>query len=59
TLVMGARYDEMNPESERREAALIPAARLFMSETGSHLAMWDDQKAYFEALLSFLNRQRA
>jgi proline iminopeptidase len=58
TLVMGARYDEMNPESIRREAALIPDAALFISETGSHLAMWDDQKAYFDALLSFLERQR-
>jgi proline iminopeptidase len=54
TLVTGARYDEMNPESIRREAALIPGALLFVSETGSHLAMWDDQQAYFGALLSFL-----
>jgi proline iminopeptidase len=58
TLVTGARYDEMNPESIRREARLIPGARLFFSETGSHLAMWDDQKAYFEALLSFLAELR-
>jgi proline iminopeptidase len=56
TLVIGARYDEMNPESARREARLIPNAELFMSETGSHLAMWDDQLHYFEAVLGFLNR---
>jgi proline iminopeptidase len=54
TLVMGARHDEMNPASIRREAALIPGARLFVSSKGSHLAMWDDQKAYFAALLAFL-----
>jgi proline iminopeptidase len=54
TLVTGARYDEMNPVSIRREARLIPNARLFMSETGSHLAMWDDRAAYFAAILSFL-----
>jgi proline iminopeptidase len=55
TLVMGARHDEMNPESIRREAKLIPQSSLFISETGSHLAMWDDQKNYFEALLAFLD----
>jgi len=54
TLVMGARYDEMNPDSIRREAQLIPNSSLFISERGSHLAMWDDQKAYFEAVLRFL-----
>ncbi len=42
TLVMGARHDEMNPQSVEREATLIPGTRFFMSETGSHLAMWDD-----------------
>ncbi|WP_343617066.1 proline iminopeptidase-family hydrolase [Novosphingobium sp.] len=55
TLVMGARYDEMNPKSIEREANLIPHAQLFMSENGSHLAMWDDQKNYFHALLAFLH----
>jgi proline iminopeptidase len=59
TLVMGARYDEMNPASERREARLIPGAELFISETGSHLAMWDDQDAYFKALLNFLDKHRS
>jgi proline iminopeptidase len=55
TLAMGARHDEMNPDSIRREAKLIPQSSLFISETGSHLAMWDDQKNYFEALLAFLD----
>ncbi|WP_244471593.1 proline iminopeptidase-family hydrolase [Methylobacterium sp. ARG-1] len=56
TLVIGARYDEMNPESARREARLIPNAELFLSDTGSHLAMWDDQVNYFKAVLGFLSR---
>jgi len=54
TLVMGARYDEMNPDSVRREARLIPGAQLFISDTGSHLTMWDDQQHYFSALIDFL-----
>jgi proline iminopeptidase len=58
TLVMGARYDEMNPRSIEREAKSIPGAELFMSQTGSHLAMWDDQKAYFTSVLEFLAQHR-
>ncbi|WP_202948632.1 proline iminopeptidase-family hydrolase [Novosphingobium sp. AP12] len=54
TLIMGAANDEMDPQSVRREASLISDAELFISQQGSHLAMWDDQKAYFEALLRFL-----
>jgi proline iminopeptidase len=54
TLVMGARYDEMDPEQMRRVASLIPGSRLFISERGSHLSMYDDQEAYFGALLPFL-----
>jgi proline iminopeptidase len=54
TLVMGAKYDEMNPDSIRREGRLIPGAKTWISEHGSHLCMWDDQKAYFAALLGFL-----
>jgi proline iminopeptidase len=57
-LVMGARYDEMNPASIRREADLIPHARLFISPIGSHLAMWDDQQRYFTALIDFLRVPR-
>lgn len=58
TLVMGARYDEMDPRSIEREAHLIPGSDLFISDTGSHLAMWDDQKHYFAALLAFLMRNQ-
>ncbi len=54
TLVMGARYDEMDPEQMRRVSELIPSARLFISDKGSHLCMYDDQAAYFGALVPFL-----
>lgn len=56
TLVMGARYDEMDPEQMRKVASLIPGAKLFISERGSHLTMYDDQEAYFAALVPFLRR---
>lgn len=54
TLVMGAKYDEMSPEQIRREGKLIPGAKTWISDKGSHLVMWDDHKAYFAALVPFL-----
>jgi proline iminopeptidase len=54
TLVIGARFDEMNPADIRRMGQLLPNSRVAICENGSHLAMWDDQQAYFQALLGFL-----
>jgi proline iminopeptidase len=51
---MGARYDEMDPQDMRKMAALLPRGKSWISETGSHFAMYDDQQRYFEALLKFL-----
>jgi proline iminopeptidase len=51
---MGARYDEMDPEDMRKMGSLIPHGQAWISETGSHFAMYDDQRNYFEALLGFL-----
>jgi proline iminopeptidase len=55
-LVMGARYDEMDPDAMRRVAALMPNARAAISEHGSHLAMYDDQQWYFRELVGFLKK---
>jgi proline iminopeptidase len=54
TLVIGGRYDEMNPDDIRREGSLLPRSRVLLCENGSHLCMWDDQKAYIAGLLGFL-----
>ena len=54
TLVIGARYDEMNPDDIRKMGRLLPNSRVAICENGSHLAMWDDQEAYFAALIGFL-----
>lgn len=54
TLVMGAKYDEMDPGQIRREGRLIPGAKTWISDKGSHLCMYDDQDAYFAALVPFL-----
>ena len=54
TLVVGARYDEMNPDDIRREGKLLPRSRVLICENGSHMCLYDDQKAYFAGLLGFL-----
>jgi proline iminopeptidase len=63
TLLIGARYDEMDPDQIRRMGTLIPHSRVVICPEGSHLALYDDQARYFAALLPFLHeahgRQRA
>jgi proline iminopeptidase len=59
TLLIGGRYDEMNPADLRREAKLIPNSRLHICENGSHLAQWDDQEDYMAALVGFLKDVQA
>lgn len=55
TLVMGGRYDTMNPEDILKMSRLIPNAQGVICENGSHLGFYDDQERYFEALLHFLD----
>jgi proline iminopeptidase len=55
-LLMGARYDEMDPAEMRRIAAAMPNARAVISDRGSHMCMYDDQEWYFRELISFLKQ---
>ena len=54
TLVMGAKYYELAPDDLREMAELIPDAHAWISEKGSHFAMYDDRIEYFTELLTFL-----
>jgi len=54
TQIIGSRYDEMKVEDLQKMGKLIPNARVGICENGSHMAMWDDQEAYFRHLLGFL-----
>jgi proline iminopeptidase len=54
TLVLGGKYDEMDPESMKREGHLLPNSRTYLCPEGSHMAMYDDQQNYFNALITFL-----
>jgi len=54
TLVIGARYDTMNPEHMERMAGEVQKGRYLYCPNGSHLALYDDQEVYFQGLIQFI-----
>jgi proline iminopeptidase len=54
TLVIGARYDTMDPAHMEMMASRLPAGRYLHCPEGSHLSMYDDQQTYFAGLIDFL-----
>jgi proline iminopeptidase len=54
TLVIGGKYDTMSADDLKRESELLSNARFALCENGSHLALYDDQQAYFRHLIKFL-----
>jgi proline iminopeptidase len=58
TLVMGARYDTMDPAHMQMMANRLPRGQYLYCPKGSHLAMYDDQQTYFAGLVDFLHGAR-
>jgi len=56
TLVMGAKYDTMDPYYMQRMADQLPHGEVWISNEGSHLSEYDDQGPYFAALIGFLKK---
>ncbi len=56
SLVIGASYDTMDPAHMEMMASRLPAGRYLHCPQGSHLAMYDDQQAYFAGIIGFLHR---
>jgi len=54
-LVIGARYDTMDPAHMEMMAGCLPGGRYLYCPDGSHLAMYDDQETYFAGLIEFLH----
>ena len=54
TLVIGAKYDTMDPAHMERMSKLVQHGRYLFCPNGSHLAMYDDQKTYFTGLVKFI-----
>jgi proline iminopeptidase len=54
TLVIGSRYDTMNPAHLEWMAKTVSQGRYLFCPQGSHLAIYDDQQVYFEGLIQFV-----
>jgi proline iminopeptidase len=54
-LVIGARYDTMDPSYMEMMAGRLPRGQYLYCPDGSHLALYDDQTVYFTGLLRFLH----
>ena len=56
TLVIGARYDTMDPDHMEMMARQFADGTYFFCPNGSHLAMYDDQVTYFRGLIDFIRK---
>ena len=54
TLVIGARYDTMDPTHMEWMSKQFPKGRYLYCPNGSHLAEYDDQQTYFKGLIAFI-----
>lgn len=54
TLVIGAKHDTMDPKHMEWMSKEVQNGRFLYCENGSHLSQYDDQKTYFNGLISFL-----
>jgi proline iminopeptidase len=56
TLVIGARHDTMDPAHMEKMARQLGNGRYLFLPNGSHMAMYDDQQAFFSGLLQWLHK---
>lgn len=54
TLLVVGRHDSMSVADIEEMGRRIPRSRGCVCENGSHLAMWDDEEAYFDSILKFV-----
>jgi len=54
TLMIGARYDTMDPEYMKMMAGKVKHGRYLYCPNGSHLALYDDQKTYMDGVIRFV-----
>ena len=54
TLMVGATHDTMDPAAMARQADLVQRGRAHICENGSHLALWDDENAFFDGVTRFM-----
>ena len=55
TLMIGAKYDTMDPKAMEEQSKLVQHGRYLYCPNGSHLSMWDDQKVFMAGVVDFIN----
>ncbi len=54
TLMIGAKYDTMDPKVMEEQSKLVKKGRYLYCPNGSHLSMWDDQQVYMKGVIKFI-----
>jgi proline iminopeptidase len=54
TLMVGARYDTMDPAAMEEQSKLVQNGRYLYCPNGSHLSMWDDQQVFMNGVVDFI-----
>lgn len=54
TLMIGAKYDTMNPDEMEEMSKLVQHGTYLYCPTGSHLSMWDAQSEYYPGIIRFI-----
>lgn len=54
TLVIGSKYDTMDPDHMKWMSEQVGRGRFLFCPNGSHLSQFDDQKSYFDGLVRFI-----
>ena len=54
TLVIGAKYDTMDPAHMEMMSKKFAKGRFLLCPDGSHMALYDDQQVYFTGLIKFI-----
>ncbi len=54
TLVIGARYDTMDPAHMEMMAGQVQRGRYLFCPNGSHMALYDDQETYVDGVIRFV-----
>lgn len=55
TLMIGAKYDTMDPKAMEAQSKLVKNGRYLYCPNGSHMSMWDDQKVYMAGVVQFIH----
>lgn len=55
TLMIGAKFDTMDPAAMEEQSKLVQKGRYLYCPNGSHLSMWDDQQVFMTGVIRFIH----